>query len=368
MIIFYPFSKPVTVPVVILDALDSSDRFSDAQVLMCCYKYAPDEVTFIAPPEIFSCTYEFEFSHNGIPLGEGIKTHFTGSILSPPAALVSQFSPKYFTSAQSADDAADAFSKIANPQTTVTYAALVVRDQANNYIGRKFVAYAAHVEPDIFGATTTMAIYGASVEDIFINSEIAFILDKTKPLALQLTALLASAGHTAVFSTMTSTPVADKMFPPSRLRELLDEICLQNKLVYTISDSKVVTFLSQTEAPLLDFDIQKFSFLGYAGSLAWAIGVENYVNIRFKTPYFDAHLFQPITLYNDINSAFFSGLAKKEGLSLIDAYDAYIIRYTIRRSSEEIVTEVTASNNWLLSQMRVDGILEAKVYSASLGG
>jgi hypothetical protein len=373
MIIFYPTSVGVTAtgyetasPVVVLDALDSSDRYTDAEVLAAVYLNDPGTGT-IMTPSIFSCSYEFEFMHNGIPLGESLKTHFIGSIVSPPSALVSQLSPKYFTSAQSTSEMSDAFSNIANPQSTITHACIVVKDPNGNYIYRPFIAYAAQTQPDIMGSTSTLVIHGAAIEDKIINSSIAFVIDKTLPLSTQLSAMLTQAGYTAVFKTtaVSSNPVADKLFPPLVLNELLDEICLQNKLVYSIF-GKVVTFYSQTEKPTEIITTPKFSFLGYTGSLAWALGVENYANIIFKTSYFDAKMYQPITIYNDIKNAVFSGMVKNGNVSLIDSYDANIIRYVLRRSSEEIVMEITATNNWLLAQMRVDGLLESSVYGASL--
>jgi hypothetical protein len=375
MIIFYPSTpEGIVNPVVILDALDSSDRYTDLQVLAQVYKnFKADNAQAISSPSIYSCSYEFEFTHNGIPLGEGIKTQFLGTISSPPASLVSQFSPKFFTSAQSIDQMADVASKIANPRTTITNAALVVRDQKNNYVSRQFVAYTAQIQPDVFGATTTMVIHGAALDDILIKSEIAFQLDKKFPLSTQLTTMLTGAGYVPIFNMgdanangvfQTIYPTSDKLFQPMKLRELLDEVCLQNKLVYHIDD-KVVNFYSQTDKPTL-YEKAEFSFLGYKGSLAWAIGVENYANIKFKTPYFDARLFQPITIWNDIKTAFFDGLVKNGNISLINSYDANIIRYTLRRTQDEIVAEVTATNNWLLSQMRIDGILEAKIYAGAL--
>ena len=367
MIIFYPASDVVVNPVVILDALDSSDRFSDAEVMAQVLKNAPEKVTVLIP-SIYSCSYEFEFSHNGIPLSEGLKTRFVGVISSPPSSLVSQFSPKFFTSAKSIDDMVNAFSKFANPQVTVTHAALVVRDQKNNYVSRSFIAYAAQIQPDPYGSTTTMVIQGAAIDDLLIKSEVAFILDKSLPLAGQLTTLLGNAGYTAVYQTKAvySNPVSGVLFPPMQINKLLDEICLQNKLIPSVS-GKVVTIYSQGEKPLVpDTDEAVFSFLGYKGALAWGIGIENYANIKFKTPYFDARLFQTITNYNDIHSAFFNGLVQNGDLSKMNSYDANIIRYVLRRSSDEIVTEVTATNNWLLAQMRVDGILETAIYSGKL--
>lgn len=352
-------------PVVIINALDSSDRFSEKEIIAAAQSNAP-EAGLLAAPAVYSCLYEYEYSHNGIPLGEGIKTQFSGIISSPPAALVAKFSPKYFTSAQSIDQMADVLSNIANPQTTITHAAIVEKDQTGIIISRKFIAYSAQVIPDTFGATTTMAIHGAAISDLLIKSEVAYMLSKDIPLSTQLTDLLQKAGYQVAFQTQAvyKNPVAGKLFQPMAVMEVLDEICIQNKLIPAILNN-VVTIYSQTDKPY-EADVAKFSFLGYSGALAWAIGVENYANIKFKTSFFDARLFQPITVYNDIQSEFFSGLAKNGGVGKYDAYGANIIRYSIRRTAEEIITEVTATNNWLLSQVRVDGILESSVYAAAL--
>ena len=114
----------------------------------------------------------------------------------------------------------------------------------------------------------------------------------------------------------------------------------------------------------------RFSFLGYGMSaLIWGVGVENYANVKFKTPIFDARLLDKITIYNDSQSALFSGFKATIPIALPGipmAYDAYIIRYTIERNVSELCCEVTATNNWILAQTRIDGILEPKIYGAFL--
>ena len=112
-----------------------------------------------------------------------------------------------------------------------------------------------------------------------------------------------------------------------------------------------------------------FSFLGYKGALIWGVGVENYANVKFKTPIFDAVLFDKITIFNDSQSALFQGFKKateKIGKFIPESYDAYILRYTIDRNDTEICCEVTATNNWLLAQIRIEGILESKIFGGLL--
>ena len=79
-----------TFPVVIIDAMSSDDRFSTKEIQLAVNTYAPENVT-LATPSIFSCEYTAQFEHAGIPLGASIKTRFSGTLKSPPAALVDAF-------------------------------------------------------------------------------------------------------------------------------------------------------------------------------------------------------------------------------------------------------------------------------------
>ena len=101
----------------------------------------------------------------------------------------------------------------------------------------------------------------------------------------------------------------------------------------------------------------------------WGVGVENYANVKFKTAIFDARLFDKITLYNDSQSALFEGFKKASpqlGPLVPASYDAYLLRYVIDRNDAELCCEVTATNNWLLAQMRIDSILESKIFGGAL--
>jgi hypothetical protein len=168
-------------------------------------------------------------------------------------------------------------------------------------------------------------------------------------------------------------PVSGRLFQPMTLSKILDEICLQNKIIPDIDDkNKMVRFHAQNKAPdSTNAPAQNsFSFFGYGkSSLMWGVGVENYANVKFKTAIFDARLFDKITLYNDSQSALFTGFKKASpqiGPLIPASYDAYVLRYAIDRNDSELCCEVTATNNWLLAQMRIDSILESKIYGGAL--
>lgn len=374
-------------PVVIIDAMSSDDRFTTTEITKVVYDNAPNLntsspnkfSTAINKIQIFSCEYTAQFEHAGIPLGASIKTRFSGTLKSPPALLVDAFSPKFLTSSQDVDQLANALSLIPNAQTNIVYAAMVFKNISGKNITRQFIVYAAPLFPDPYGTTTTMILSGALIDDVMIKTATFCQIDKKSILKNQIEAVLSAQNPPLVGNydnapQALEIPVTEILLKPMKLFDLLSEICLQNKMLFTIdyAKSKVMFYgQGQDNAPKsLNYEPQKFSFLGSEGSIAWGLGVENYTNVKFRTSIFDCKIFNKVIIYNDINSAFFGGLTKNPKLSTTlktttDTYDAWIIRYIIRWSRQESICEVTASNNWLMAQFRVDALLETAIYSSA---
>lgn len=371
MIIFYPSSGT---PLIIADMLDSSDQWSDIKLNALALLYQPDNVIVINTPDVYSCKYNYSIQHNGLPLGAALKMTLTAAISSPPSELISRVSVDYVSTADSISKMADALAKFANPQMKMMTAVVVERVSSTAEISRSFIAYSVILQPDAYGTNATLYLKGASYNDTLIKSDLGFQLDITKPLNTQLSALCSKLGYTCSFDTgvATSVPVSGRLFQPSTLSKIIDEICLQNKIIPEIDDKqKTIRFHSPTTEPKTVTGLPKsFSFLGFGQSaLMWGVGVENYANVKFKTSPFDAKLFDKITLYNDSQSALFEGFKKsspKIGPLIPAAYDAYILRYVIDRNDLELCCEVTATNNWLLAQMRIDGILESQIFGGAL--
>ena len=366
MIIFYPPANPVSIPIVIADLPDSSDRWSAAEIGLLVYKYLPKDITGagLGPPLVYSCKYNYEIQHNGSPLGSALKMTLDASIKVPPSDLISQVSISYLSSAVSPGALAD--SLIANPQMNTMYAVVVEKINFTSNIARTFIAYSSVLQPDPLGTSATLMIKGASIDDTLIRTVLGFHLDKIQPLTTQIAALASQLGYT-LFTEATeaySPPVNEILFQPSTLPKILDEICLQNKLIYKI-DGDIISLYSQTSEPFIsNFITPSFSFLGYKGNIMWGVGIENYANVKFKTPLFDASLFSKIILYDDSKSKLFQGLKNSPLLGTINfnAYEMTILRYLVMRNDYELCCEITATNNWLLSQMRIEGIMEAKIY------
>jgi len=374
MIIFYPPSGVCT-PIVIADMLDSSDQWSTTRIFAVALANKPDNVTAIVEPKIYSCKYSYSAQHNGVPLGAALKMTLNAVISSPPSELIAQVTVDYVSSAESINQMSDALAKYINPQLKVMTVVIVERVSSSSEMSRSFVAYSVVLQPDAYGTNATLFVRAASFNDTLIKSEFGYQFDITTPLNTQLTELCAKLKSTASFDAgvATGVPVSGRLFQPTTLSKILDEVCLQNKIIPDIDDkNKIVRFHAQNKAPDSTNApaINSFSFLGFGGSaLMWGVGVENYANVKFKTAIFDARLFDKITLYNDSQSALFTGFKKaspKIGPLVPASYDAYMLRYAIDRNDAELCCEVTATNNWLLAQMRIDSILESKIFDGAL--
>jgi hypothetical protein len=372
MLIFYVKQELLgvsfTTPIVIIDAQSSDDRFTDIEIKKIVNVNSPDKIKLSTFPKVYSCEYSMQFDHVGIPVGQALKVRFTASLKSPPAALVTAFSPTFLTSSRSMEEMSNRLGTIANPQTRVTYAAFAIKGQSGKeIISRQFIVYAAPLYPDAFGTNTTMVLAGSAIDDILIKSDVACQITKKLPLSVQVDKILAAMNPPKVgiyinAPEMLLPPVSEILLPPMSLNNFLAEICMQNKLI-PVNDGGKVIFYTATKQGVNIGLVPRFSFLGSAGFLAWGLGVENYANVKFKSAVFDCKLFGKIIMFNDIKSAFFSGLVKNS-LFKMDAYDFWIIRYSIKWNREETISEVTATNNWLMSQFRVDGLLESAVYLA----
>ena len=385
MMIFYP--PPIAgtcTPVIVADMTDSSDQWSMAELTLATYRNMPTSTPyfFLFPPSVYSCKYNYEVQHNGSPLGQALKMTLNASIKTPPADLIAQVSVKY------AESLLDAISPtgnpIANPQLDVMYAVVVERAGFISNVSRSFVAYSSQLQPDSFGTSATLFIRGAHFNDAMIQvvAGIGLQLNTILPLGAQLQAIVTPTGYildsSAVADIAARPPVSGILMQPATFHQFLDKVCLQNKMLYAIDGQIIRLFSQTTKIPGADIFLKtEFSFLGSFGAVMWAVGVENYANVKFKTAIFNASLFTTITIYDDNTAGLFSELKSTAGLfsglkrnpfpPRPASYDMIVLRYAIIRNDSELCCEVTATNNWLFSQCRVEGIFELKIYGGWAG-
>ena len=112
---------------------------------------------------------------------------------------------------------------------------------------------------------------------------------------------------------------------------------------------------------------------------------------QFSADVFDIKLFSSIAITNDIGSAVFTGLNKiasppaavdktplisDTGLNFNvlaakltkppDKYNFFIVSYDLIDGRDTKQLKITATNNWLVSQSKVVGLLENQVYKNAL--
>lgn len=378
MLIFYPRTtdSPLVTPLVLIDALCSDDRFSTKEIAFLVKQCAPQlaDPIGLLPHKVFSTEYEYTYSRRNAPPDAAVKSEFTGMIKSPPAEFVTAFSPAWFLSSQNIDQMNDAASKVANAQTAYVYASACSRAVDGKTLKLDFVAYRAESVPDPFGVSTTLLLHGALIDDIILTRlDSGFTLDDKALLTTQLTALASSFGFKTEFTLKSNFvfPVSKKLFPPQTLNRILGGICYQNKLLFYMDyETKTVKFYSQGSGgtpknrPLNT--LQMLSFLGAGGRLLISnFTVSNFAQANFSTQFFPVQPFDSLLVVNDAKSGVFEGATVAQKLGKFDVYLYYVLAYAYRWSREMYELQISATNNWLLSQNKVDTLLETGVWKAA---
>lgn len=378
MLIFYPRTtdSPLIAPLVLIDALCSDDRFSTKEIAFLVKQCAPQlaEPIGLLPHKVFSTEYEYTYSRRNAPPDAAVKSEFTGMIKSPPAEFVSAFSPAWFLSSQNIDQMNEAASKVANAQTAYVYASACSRAVDGKTLKLDFVAYRAESVPDPFGVSTTLLLHGALIDDVILTRlDSGFTLDNKTLLTTQLTKLAASFGFATEFTLKNNSvfPVSKKIFPPQTLNRMLGGICYQNKLLFYMDyETKTVKFYSQGNGgtpknrPLNT--LQMLSFLGAGGRLIISnFTVSNFAQANFSTQFFPVQPFDSLLVVNDAKSGVFEGATVSQKLGKFDVFLYYVLAYSYRWSRELYELQISATNNWLLSQNKVDTLLETGVWKAA---
>ncbi len=378
MLIFYKKdtdSNAVT-PLVLLDALASDDVFTLGEIAALVKSGVPknETLTLTLPAKVFSTEYEFTYSRNGatpegLVSGEAAtKVNFTAMVKSPPADFISAFSPAWFLSSNALDDMDAISKKFANPETSLVYASLVVRDADGKNLQYNFVAWKGETVPDPFGTTATLIITGGAFDDKVLRDKVSFNLSAKLPLKKQIEDFLASFKIRATFklADVAAKPVSAVFFPPTTVNQILNVICLQNKLVHSGVDevAGIVNIYAQGPkgAPKKPA-IRRVSFIGAGGAvIANNFAVSEYAKASFSTQFFPVSLFDSVLFINDTRSAVFAGATKSDTVGGFDAFLYFVLMFQLVWSRQNREMKITGTNNWLLGQMRIDSILSQNAY------
>lgn len=396
MLIFYrqDSEKGGITPVVLMDALRSDDRFGTREI-KAQVENVPAKLKGIKlnSSEVYSVEYSATYSHNGVNPGDSWRTRFFGMVKNPPGSLISLFSPQYFVSQESMEALKAVIQRVVNPQKDIVYASMCVRGINGVTVSRSFIAYAAQHRPLAGTTDTDLQIFGAGFDDLIITSKKAVLIDQKTSLKSQLEKWCAPE-YTVVYAKgldPEAKPVSKIFRPAMPLNELIGEICTQNQMVPDIV-GKVITFYdSRTKgSPKAAADVEG-AFLGTKPIMIYNFALSDYTLGQFSADVFDIKLFSSIAITNDIGSAVFTGLNKiasppaavdktplisDTGLNFNvlaakltkppDKYNFFIVSYDLIDGRDTKQLKITATNNWLVSQSKVVGLLENQVYKNAL--
>lgn len=388
MLLFYrqDSDKGKIIPVALIDAQRSDDRFGTFEINNLVKSNMPVALKGkdVSSAQVFSVEYTATFSHNGVNPGDAWRTRFFGMVKNPPGVMVSLFSPQYFVSQESMEALKAVIQRIVNPQKAIVYAVMCVRGVTGT-VSRPFVAYAAPHRPIPDTGDTEMQILGAGFDDIIIRAKKAVRFDKKTSLSAQLSAWL-KPEFNVIFEEgvdQTAKPVSEIFRPAMPLNEALGEVCTQNEITF-VQEGKTIKFRdTRTKGSPKKSGGFEGSFLGSAGIMIYNFALSNYTQAQFSSDVFDIPIFGTMTIFNDIQSAVFTGLNKvatppseqKKSVfraiaSLltpkIDKYGFYILAYDLVDGREMKQLKIMATNNWLVSQAKVEGMLEQQVYINAL--
>lgn len=392
MLVFYRHDsyEGKIVPVVLMDSQRSDDRFGTREI-DAIVKAVPPKLKGVdlAKTQVFSVEYSATYSHSGVNPGESWRSRFFGMVKNPPGALVSIFSPRFFVSQESMEALTAVVQRVVNPQKDIVYATMAVRGVSGTVV-RRFIAYAAQHRPLPGTTDTDLQISGAGFDDVIIRAKKAVRIDSKKSLYDQLKEYCAP-NIEVIFDEkldITRKPVSNIFRAAMPLNELLGEICTQNLISFEDNvPGKLKFFDTRTKGSPKAPPAVYGAFLGRAEIMVYNFALSDFTLGQFNTDVFDVQLFSSMAIYNDIGSAVFSGLNKisvpdtkaaasptslsalvkqDSAVSTSDKYGFYVLAYDLVDGRDAKHLKIVATNNWIISQSKVAGMLENQVYKDAL--
>lgn len=381
MMIFYKPGTGNTVdPIVVIDYTRSDDQYSEVEILKYVnsvgIEAAKGKVVNIANLKTYSLDYSYQWVHSGITYGGALKTRFTATISNAPMDLVALLNVKMFISQENLQSLEAVASSIIDPEVFFPTGGFVLRPNSNSdkIITRTFIVYSTPFNFDSRRINSSLQIIGSEFDSMVIRLSFAADIKKSLPLVTQLQSILGAQGFILQPdpSLASLMPAVDRYYPPAPINNVMEEICRDNNLVHSIdSDGKTLRLKSLKEdtadslslqSPMLTF---KNSIPG--SNLISTFSLQNYASCTMECEAFDVQLFEAVSVYDDTNTeTLFSNLRKGVPLLSYNSYRFYILEYGYTDSRMKTSMMIKGSNNWIISQFKIDKFMESKVYTAAL--
>jgi hypothetical protein len=383
VLIFYAPTEGVALnPIVVCDYTRSDEQYSIPQIQLFVNSLGvlqnPGKAILpINPLNIYSLDYKMSYTHNGANYGDSLKTKFTAQIINPPQKLVSLLNIKQYGSSENIETLSNAItSSIIDPNIQFPTGAFVIRPNSNarltEAVKRTFMVYSTDFRYDERRTNAFLTINGAAFDSMVIRLEFSANIDKDLPLIPQLVAVAAGSQLivTADASLGATFPKISKFYAPQPAAKLINAVCRDNNLMSDFnSTTRTITIKSLTPNSASLFPLEQLCFAGRipGAKIMNMFALQNYYSCDLEAELFDATLFDYVMVFDDSGTGGqFANLNKIPGTGLagtISAYKFYVLQYTYEDSRMKTSVKIRGTNNWILSNLKLDNFLEQKIFS-----
>lgn len=378
IIIFRPEIEGTYQPVVILDYTRSDEQWNEKQINNYVKEFTPEDTINLKQTIIYSLDYDMAYSHNGVVYGDALKTQFECKIINAPIGLINLINIQQFTSQQNLEALEALKNAVIDPQIKFPSGGFVLKSSDSRFIKRRFIIYSTPFNFDSRRINSTLYLRGAEFDTMVMRLKFSMNIKKGQGLIPQLRAILSTYNITTNSNGISETqePVIAKYYQPGPIDTILNEVCQDNKIGYNRNNG-IINFQSLSpNAPPSQIVLEKLSFANIVGNtkLISTFSLNNYASCNFKSEIFDINLYSSIAVYNDsLSQGLFQPLVKipgsdeTVGSNTISAYRFYVQAYKFIDSKYETSVSITGTNNWLVTNFKIDSLLENAIYKNQLG-
>lgn len=368
-------------PVALLDYTRSDDQYTEKEIRQYVTKAGVELPALRVDPSalsVFSLNYAVKYKHSGINLGDSLKTQITVMIQNAPPELVTLINVQQIVGQETVMSLENATNMVVDAQNVFPYGVLffdtVGPAGTTVTVARKFIVYGTSFNFDERRVNSKMTVHGASFDSMVMRLKFNLDIDKKSFLVDQLAAKLNPQGYQVKPSdTGIShlTPVVARYYPPAPVNRILANVCRDNGVLFELDEkNKIIKILSlDSKNPPQLPNPRKFCFRGTPPGeyLISTFAVQDYAGAIFKTEMTGIELFESVNLYDDSkNLGLFSTYRAKPAPVLgLQEYQFYVLEYEYTISIYESTLEVRATNNWLISNFRLDTLFENAVYQGT---
>lgn len=365
-------------PVALLDYTRSDDQYTEKEIRLNVDR-AGIEILNIpinsAALSIFSLNYTLKYTHSAINLGDALKTAVTVTIQNAPPELVTLLNVQQIVGQESALSLENATKMVVDAQNVFPYGVAFIDTVGPagtiETLARKFMVYGTSFNFDERRVNSKMTIRGASFESMVMRAKFNMDIDKKSFLVDQIRTKLAPSGYQVTPSDTGLahlTPVIARYYPPAPINKILANVCRDNGVLFDLDEkNKTVKIqgLDSKNPPSLP-NPRRFCFRGSPPGeyIISTFAVQDYAGAVFKTEMTGCELFDSVELYDDSKSSglFATYRAQPVPMLGLQTYQFYVLEYEYTVSAWESSLQIKATNNWMISNFRLDTLFENAVY------